>query len=59
MSGKKISKREFIKYSALGIGAIGCGLNNLDLVAKGSDLLMIHPAPPNLLVNGQLKPNIM
>ncbi len=46
MSGKKLSKREFIRLSALGIGAVGCGFCNLDLIAKGSDLTTGIPVNP-------------
>jgi len=48
MSGKKISKREFIKQSALGMGALGCGFCNLDLMAKGSELFTQIPPNPQL-----------
>jgi len=46
MSGKKVSKRKFIKNSALGIGALGCGICNLELLAKGADLLPKNPEIP-------------
>ena len=46
MSGKKLSKREFIRLSALGIGAVSCGFCNLDLIAKGSDLTTGIPVNP-------------
>ena len=34
MANYKLSKREFLKQSALGIGAVSCGLGSLNLLSK-------------------------
>ena len=48
MANYKLSKREFLKQSALGIGAVGCGLSSLNLLSEtmGSVLDFENPLNP-------------